>query len=117
MPLNFSAAHSSRITKKSQHKIPALKRWASSPLTNTTSCNQRKLLGRSPSKAEVAGEGGDDLDGECLDDVGTITSLASDRSLRDVAQIIQYVYSHSKDYHSIFEQKIWDTRGSRGFST
>lgn len=94
MPLNFSAAHSSRITKRPQQLT---RRSASSPFSDFS---QRKPIQRSRSKVDLA-EGDDDDDddffGDRLDDTGIVKSLASDRSLRDVAQTIQYVRSHMFD--------------------
>lgn len=94
MPLNFSAARSSRITKKPQHKNPLLKRSSSSPFS---SLNQRKPIKRSFSKPETALDDDEDFFGDRLEDVGLVKSLATDLSLRDVAQIIQYVRSHMFD--------------------
>lgn len=94
MPLNFSAAHSSRITKRSQHKNPSLKRSASSPFA---SLNQRKPIQRTQSKPELTVGDDDDLFEDRLDDVGIVKSLAADLSLRDVAQHIQYIRAHMFD--------------------
>ncbi|KAL8936373.1 MAG: hypothetical protein Q9216_004963, partial [Gyalolechia sp. 2 TL-2023] len=97
MPLNYSAAHSSRITKRTL-KPPHLKRSATSPFT---SFNQRKPIQRSKSKPESstqdAEEEEEDFFGERLDDLGLVTTLATDLSLRDVAQIIQYANGHMFD--------------------
>lgn len=84
MPLNLSAAHSSRVTKRTPNP-PQLKRSASSPFS---SFNQRKPIQRSKSKPEKSEPG--DFFGEKLDDVGLVTSLVTDSSLRDVTQIILY---------------------------
>jgi len=91
MPLNFSAAHSSRITKKAQHGSPLLKRSSSSPFAKLS---RRKPVPRSQSKPEA----GDDEDflGNKLDDIGLVKSLA-DLSLRDVSQAIQYIQEHTFD--------------------
>lgn len=94
MPLNFSAAHSSRITKRSQHERPLLKRSASSPFSGF---NQRKPIQRTLSKPESATGEEEDFFGERLDDVGMLKSLATDLSLRDVCQIIQHIRSHMFD--------------------
>ena len=91
MPLNFSAAHSSRITKKSQNKIPPLRRSASTPFANF---NQRKPIKRSLTRPEAAEDEDDDFLEDRLDEVGIVKSLATDLSLRDVAQIVQYISSH-----------------------
>lgn len=90
MPLNFSAAHSSRITKRPQSKAPSLQRSASSPFNRF---NQRKPIKRSISEPEAADED-EDFFGDRLDETGIVKSLATDLSLRDVAQIIQYIRSH-----------------------
>ena len=92
MPLHLSAAHSSRI-KKPSSKNPLLKRSSSSPFQ---AFNQRKPIQRTQSKPEV---GGDDEDffGDRLDDIGLVTTLATDLSLRDVAQMVRYIRSHMFD--------------------
>lgn len=94
MPLNFSAAHSSRITKRSQHGKPPFKRSASSPFL---SFNQRKPIQRTLSKPEDATGEEDGVFGERLDDIGMVKSLATDLSLRDVCQVIQHIRSHMFD--------------------
>ena len=91
MPLNFSAAHSSRITKKPQNKIPSLRRSASSPFAGF---KQRKPIKRSSTKPEEADNELDDFFEDRLDEVSLVKSLMTDLSLRDVAQIIQYICSH-----------------------
>ncbi|KAL8807470.1 MAG: hypothetical protein Q9182_000635 [Xanthomendoza sp. 2 TL-2023] len=83
MSLHYSAAHSSRITKK---RAPSLKRSASSPFASFT---QRKPVQRSKSKPEIS-DHDEDLFDERLDDLGIIATLATDLSLRDVAQIVKY---------------------------
>jgi len=93
MPLNFSAAHSSQVTKKSQYKNPLLKRSASSPFVDF---KRRKPVQRSKSKPETVDDD-DDFFGDRLDDIGIVKSLAADLSLRDVAQTIQYIHSHMFD--------------------
>jgi hypothetical protein len=91
MPLNISAAHSSRISK---YKNPSLKGSASSPFA---SLNQRKCVQRTRSKPETVDEDDNEFLGDRLEDVGVSKSLATDLSLRDVAQIIQYTSSHTFD--------------------
>ena len=91
MPLNYSAAHSSRISKRPQQL--SRRRPASSPFADFS---QRKPIQRSKSKADLA-DNDDDFFGDRLDDVGIVKSLTSDLSLRDVAQTIQYVHSHMFD--------------------
>lgn len=92
MPLNFFAAHSSRVNKRPL-KPPQLKRSASSPFA---SFNQRKPVQRSKSKPETS-EQEEDFFGEKLDDLGLVTTLAKDLSLRDVAQIVRYANTHMFD--------------------
>ena len=87
MPLNFTAAHSSRVSKRP-------KRSTSSPFTHFS---QRKPVQRSSSKVETTDDDDDDFLGDRLDDIGSVKSLSSDLSLRDVAQIVQYVRSHMFD--------------------
>jgi len=96
MPLNISAAYSSRVrvTKRPQDKRPSLKRSASSPFG---SLNQSKPVQRMLSRPESSEEDDDDFFGDRLDDVGMVKSLATDLSLRDVAQNIQYIRSHMFD--------------------
>ncbi|KAL2046019.1 hypothetical protein N7G274_001466 [Stereocaulon virgatum] len=99
MPLNFSAAPSSRITKKPYQKSPSLRRSVSSPFVGL---KQRKPVQRSQSKPENADDvDDDDRDGglfeERLQDAGIVKTLVTDLSLRDVAQTIQYICSHMFD--------------------
>ncbi|KAL8703618.1 MAG: hypothetical protein Q9201_003217 [Fulgogasparrea decipioides] len=89
MPLHLSAAHSSRVAKRSP-KPPSLRRSASSPFT---SFNQRKPIQRSKSKPESS-DYDEDLFDERLDDLGIVTTLATRDTPRDVAQIIQYANAH-----------------------
>jgi len=93
MPLNFSAAHSSRVTKRSNQRNPLLKRSASSPFADF---KQRKPVQRSKSKPEFVDDD-DDFFSDRLEDIGIVKSLAADLSLRDVAQTIQYIRSHMFD--------------------
>lgn len=99
MPLNFSAAHSSRITKKPYQKNPSLRRSSSSPFADL---KQKKPVRRSQSKPETAdGDDDDDHDhhhfGDRLEDAGIVNSLAANLSLRDVAQTVQHIQSHMFD--------------------
>ena len=92
MPLHFSAAHSSRVNKrKSSNSL--FKPSSSSPLK---SFNQRKPVQRSISKPETS-EREHDLFDERLEEIGLVPSLASDLSLRDVVQVMQYAQSHMFD--------------------
>ena len=91
MPLNFSAVHSSRVSKRPQQQS---RRSTSSPFADFS---QRKPVQRSKSKADVVDDDDDDDDdffNDRLNEAGLVKSLASDLSLRDVAQTIQYVHSH-----------------------
>ena len=96
MPLNFSAAHSSRIIKRTNRRNSLPKRSLSSPFTDL---KQRKPIRRSLSKPEVidGGDDSDDIFGNSLEDLGLVKTLATDLSLRDVAQTIQYIRSHMFD--------------------
>ncbi|KAL2064960.1 hypothetical protein VTL71DRAFT_4100 [Oculimacula yallundae] len=89
MSFKFSAAHSSRIKKSS--KTPPFKRNSSSS-SSFSGLPRRKPVQRSASKPEHNDDEGDeDLFGDRLDDVGLVKSLATDLTLRDVAQAIMYV--------------------------
>ena len=92
MPLNFSAAHSSRISKRRQQLS---RHSASSPLIDF---KQRKPVQRSKSKLDATDDDDDDFLEDRLDDIGGVKSLPSDLSLRNVAQTIQYVRSHMFDH-------------------
>ena len=95
MPLNFSAAHSSRITKKPYQKNSSFRRSSSSPFADL---KQQKPVRRSQSKPETAGDDDDDdLFGDRLEDAGIVNSLAANLSLRDVAQTVQHIRSHMFD--------------------
>ena len=87
MPLNLTAAHSSSVSRRR-------KRSASSPLTHV---NQRKPVQRFKSRSDMTNDDDDDFFRDRLDDIGSVKSLPSDLSLRDVAQTIQYVRSHMFD--------------------
>lgn len=86
MSLRFSAAHSSRIKKS---KPPNLKRTstAGSPFA---SLPRRKPIQRSASKPETTGHDEDFFE-DHLDDHGLVKALATDLTLRDVAQAILYI--------------------------
>ena len=60
---------------------------------------QRKPFRRSLSKPEIidGGDDSDDIFGDKLEDLGIIKALATDLSLRDVAQTIQYIRCHMFD--------------------
>lgn len=89
MPLNYTAAHSSRISK------PTARRSSSSPFSLH---QRRKPVRRATSKSTVRDEEADDFFGERLDDDrGLINTLATDLCLRDVAQTVKYVRGHMFD--------------------
>ena len=90
MPLNLSAAHSSRISKRAQHKSPSLRRSVSSPFANH---ERRKSIKRTLSKPEPFDDD-DFLNEDPLEEIGIVKSLATNLALRDVAQIMQHIRSH-----------------------
>ena len=92
MPLNFSAAHSSRITKKPRDVRAVLKRSSSAPFAHF---KRAKPAQRSLSQVKVSDE--EDFFEDRLDDRGLVESLASDPSLRDVPQSIRYIRSYMFD--------------------
>ena len=94
MTFNFSASHSSRIRKSSQRKAPSLKRSSTSIFNDQP---RRKPIQRSRSKPEELDDEDEDFLQERLEDIGLVKSLATDLSLRDVAQAISYVQSHMFD--------------------
>jgi hypothetical protein len=85
MSFKFTAAHSSRIKKS--NKPPTLKRNSSS---SPFSLLRRKPVQRSTTKPDDEDE---DLFGDRLDDVGLVKALATDLTLRDVAQAVIYIQS------------------------
>ncbi|APA06629.1 hypothetical protein SS1G_04800 [Sclerotinia sclerotiorum 1980 UF-70] len=96
MSLYRSAALSSRIKKST----PSLKRASSSPFS---SLPKRKHIQRSKSKAESDEEEEEDFLNDKLDDIGLVEALATDLTLRDVAQAIQYI--RGRMWNSIPGQK------------
>lgn len=92
MPLNFSAAHSSRITKKTKGIRAVLKRSSSAPFAQF---KRTKSVQRSQSQAKASDE--EDFFEDRLDDRGLVHSLATDPSLRDVPQNIRYIRSYMFD--------------------
>lgn len=93
MPLNFSAAHSSRITKKPRDARAVLKRSSSAPFAQF---KRTKPVQRSQSQAK-ASDKEEDFFEDRLDDRGLVHSLATDPSLRDVPQNIRYIRSYMFD--------------------
>ena len=92
MPLNFSAAHSSRITKKSRDIHAVLRRSSSSPFGHF---KRTKPVQRSLSQVKASDD--EDFFEDRLDDKGLVDSLATDPSLRDVPQNIRYIRSYMFD--------------------
>lgn len=92
MPLNFSAAHSSRISKKSRDVRAVLKRSSSAPFAHF---KRTKPAQRSLSQVKISDE--EDFFEDRLDDRGLVNSLATDPSLRDVPQNIRYIRSYMFD--------------------
>ncbi|KAK6614582.1 hypothetical protein H4I96_00903 [Botrytis cinerea] len=84
MSLYRSAALSSRIKKST----PSLKRSSSSPFS---SLPKRKPPQRSKSRADCDDDEEEDFFDDKLDDIGLVKALATDLTLRDVAQAIQYI--------------------------
>jgi hypothetical protein len=85
MSLKFSAAHSSRIKKPT--KPPKFNRNPSSFDT----LPRRKPIQRANSKPTPPEDDDEDLFGDRLDDIGLVQALATDLTLRDVAQAIMYI--------------------------
>ncbi|KAI9840659.1 MAG: hypothetical protein M1837_001383 [Sclerophora amabilis] len=92
MPLNYTAAPSSRISKP-KAKNPLQRRSSSSPFA---SYPRRKSSQRSVRKNDTPVVDDSDQDDfeDRLADVGLIKSLATDLSLRDVAQAIRYIHDN-----------------------
>jgi hypothetical protein len=86
MSFKFTAAHSSRIKKSS--KAPTLKRNSSSS-SPFSSLPRRKPIQRSSTKPDEDED--EDLFSDRLDDIGLVKALATDLTLRDVAQAIKYI--------------------------
>ena len=92
MSFNFSAAHSSRVSKRPSNRNPLLKRSSSSPFNS--------LRRRKPAQLSSSTKGDTDkddgfenrLDEECL-----VRCLTTDLSLRDVPQSIRYIHAHMFD--------------------
>ena len=84
MPLQRTAAASSRITKYGPRKS------SSSPFANV----KRKKPGQAPRKRPVPGEDDSSSFDARLDDLGVIASLAQDLRFSDVAQLLLYIRSH-----------------------
>jgi hypothetical protein len=100
MSFKFSAAHSSRIKKPP--KPPSFKRNTSSP-SPYSSLPRRKPPQRATTKPESPKDEDEDFFDDRLDDVGLVKALATDLTLRDVAQAI--LYMRGKMWSSIPEQR------------
>ncbi|KAL9126070.1 MAG: hypothetical protein Q9217_004828 [Psora testacea] len=95
MPLNFSAAHSSRIIKRPHNRNLSLRRSSSSPFAEA---KRRKPAGqRSKSIPETSALHDDHLFQTRLKDAGLVKTLTTDLNLRDVSQNIQHVQMHMFD--------------------
>ena len=88
MPLNYTAAHSSRIPKSSA------KRPSSSPFS---AHQRRKPVRRTSSKSAAHEDEADDFFSDRLEDRGLVNTLAADLSLRDVVQTVKYIRGHMFD--------------------
>lgn len=95
MSFRSSAAHSSRIKKPT--KPPSFQRNASSS-SSFSSLRRRKPIPGAKSKSKSKNDGHsddddeeDDIFADRLDDVGLVKALATDLTLRDVAQALLYV--------------------------
>ena len=89
MPLQFSAAHSSRITK-SQRKNPLSRRASSSPFTGHP---RRKPIQRSKSGTDEVDQV-EEIHDDILEDARVVNSLAAELSLQNVLQAIHYANTH-----------------------
>lgn len=87
MSLNYSAAHSSRITKK---RTSTLKRSTSSPFATLP---RRKPIQRSKSKPEPSTHDGEDRFDQRLEDLGIVTTLVPHLPLKGVVEVVQYANS------------------------
>lgn len=85
MPLHYTAARSSRISKSSA------KRPSSSPF----SANRPGR--RTPSKPTAHDDEDEHFFGDRLEDRGLVNTLAADLSLRDVVQSVKYIRGHMFD--------------------
>ena len=95
MPLHFTAAHTSRITKP-KTKNPLLRRSSSSPFSSLP--RSKPAVPRLSSKAsQQEDDDDDDAYTTRLEDHGLVTALATDLRLRDVAQQLQYIQEHVFD--------------------
>ncbi len=89
MSFKFSAAHSSRIKKPS--KPPTFKRSASSGSAFSSLPRRKPLQQPSASKSDGPEDKDEDLFDDHLEDVGLVKALATDLTIRDVAQALLYI--------------------------
>jgi hypothetical protein len=94
MPLTFTAAPSSRITKSKPNKKPSFNRAVSSPFQNLQT---RKPVNRPRSKPATTYPDDGDIWEDELEDLGLVKTLATDLRLRDVVQTMKYTRSHMFD--------------------
>ncbi|CAL8579719.1 hypothetical protein XPA_005453 [Xanthoria parietina] len=87
MSLNYSAAHSSRITKK---RTSTLKRSTSSPFATLA---RRQPIQRSKSKPEPSTYDDEDRFDQGLQDLGIVTTLVPHLPLKGVVEVVQYANS------------------------
>jgi hypothetical protein len=87
MPLQFTAAHSSRIKKpgstKSLKKLSSPAAFSSHP--------RRKTSQQPKGKAKIADEAEESNDEDRLADVGHVATLADDSTFRDVTHAVQHI--------------------------
>ena len=83
-----------RVTKSNTKKQSSLSRSLSSTLSNVP---RRKPVQQSISKGQKDEDDGDDYFVDRLEDLGLITTLATDLSLRDVPQAMNHIRQHMFD--------------------
>ena len=93
MPLTFTASASSRVSKLRGRKPASHRRAATFPLFSGAA--RRKPTQRSKPKLNVDDE--EDFFGDRLGDTGLVATLATDLTLRDVAQYMTYSRAHMFD--------------------
>jgi hypothetical protein len=98
MTLQFTAAHSSRITK-SKAINPLLRRSSSSSSAFASFSRKKPTVARANRKPSQGDDEDDDFFGSSsrLEDHGLVLALATDLRLRDVAQQLRYIQEHMFD--------------------
>lgn len=86
MPLNFTAAHSSRIQKSTGRTPGSLRRSTSSPFAAHPRTKAAPKIARKVQKAESADD--EHQSDDRLDDLGLVLSLSNEFQIRDVSQAI-----------------------------